>query len=198
MDSNDILIREYYACFNERRFADTEGMFTEDAVLEELPFRRHEPGKRGRVAFARTWLTAFPDAALTIEQVTPKDSFYEVSLLATGTHLGPLDIGGWLFQPSGSAATLRLRELLEIRDGRITFSSLSFDLQAIVEQLSKVDANKLLGQLARIQELGDELARVQRSPLPPRDVIDQLGLELDAARHTVRPYYKRRDKQTRG
>lgn len=116
---------------------------------------------------------------------------YDVGLVATGTHQGALDLGGWLFKPTNAVVTLRLRELLEFRDSRIASSSLSFDLQAIVEQLAKVDSVKLLDQLARIRRLGEELARVQRSPIPPRDVIEQLGRELDAARHTVRPYFKR-------
>src|SRR5687767_9905880 len=98
IDPNEILIREYYACFNERRLDDMGPLFTDDAVLEQLPFRRQEPGRTGRIAFARAWLAAFADAVLTVEHVTPKDRFYEVSLLATGTHTGALDLGGWVFQ----------------------------------------------------------------------------------------------------
>ena len=192
MTSSPPLIQEYYACFNERRLGEMEALFTHDAVLEHVLFRRQEPARIGRIAFAKTWLAAFPDAVFTVEGVTAKDPFYEVNLLATGTHQGTLDLGGWVFQPSGELASVRLRELLELRDGRIAFSSLSFDLQAIVEQLAKVDSAKLLEHVARIRQLGNELGRVQRSPIPARDVIDRLGLELDAARHTVRPYFKRR------
>jgi ketosteroid isomerase-like protein len=192
MDPHESLIGEYYACFNERRLDDMGALFTDDAVFEQLQFRRQEPGRSGRIAFARAWLAAFPDGVLTIEQATSTPRFYEVSLLATGTHDGALDLGGWVFQRTGDVARLRVRELLEIRDGRVVFSSLSFDLQAMVEQLAKVDSGRLLNQLDRIQKLGDELAAAQRDPMPRRDVIDQLGLELDAARHTVRPYYKQR------
>ena len=191
METADSLIRAYYACFNERRFRDLLSLFTEDAAFEQSPFRGSEPGKVERISFANAWLAAFPDAVLTIECVTPRDPVYEVSLVATGTHDGALDLGGWIFKPTGIATTLRLRELLELREGRIAFSSVSFDLQAIVERLAQVDSAKVLDSLARIRQLGDELARVQRSPIPARDVIEQLGRELDAARHTVRPYFKR-------
>ena len=191
MDPNETVIRQYYARFNERRLGEIEALFTEDVVLEELPFRRQEPGRAGRIAFAGAWITAFPDAVLAIEGIAAKDSIYEISLLATGTHQGVLDLGGLIFKSTGKAARLRLRELLEILDGRIAASSLSFDLQAIVEQLAKVDSSRLLEQLARIRRLGDELACAQRDSIPARDVIDRLGRELDAARHTVRPYFKR-------
>ena len=191
MDPNEILVREYYSRFNERRFDDLEALFARDAVVEELPFRRQESGSAGRVAFAKTWLAAFPDAVFTIERLTEKRPLYDVGLVATGSHQGALDLGGWLFKATDAVVTLRLRELLEIQGGRIVASSLSLDLQTLVEQLAKVDAVKLLDQLARIRRLGEELARLQRSPLPARDVIEQLGRELDAARHTVRPYFKR-------
>lgn len=191
METADSLIRAYYACFNERRFRDLQNLFTEDAAFEQSPFRGSEPGRIERISFANAWLTAFPDAVLTIERVTPRDPVYEVNLVASGTHQGALDLGGWIFHPTGIAATLRLRELIELREGRIAFSSVSFDLQAIVERLAQVDSAKVLDALARIRRLGDELARVQRSPIPARDVIEQLGRELDAARHTVRPYFKR-------
>jgi SnoaL-like polyketide cyclase len=191
MDPNEVLIREYYSRFNEHRFDDLEVLFTRDAMVEELPFRRRESGSEGRVVFAKTWLAAFPDAVFTIERVTGNSPLYDVGLVATGTHQGALDLGGWLFKATNTVVTLRLRELLEIQGGRIAASSLSFDLQTLVEQLAKVDSVKLLEQLSRIRRLGEELARLQRSPMPARDVIEQLGRELDAARHTVRPYFKR-------
>jgi predicted ester cyclase len=191
MDPHETLIHDYYACFKERRFDDLEALFAPDARVEELPFRRDESGSSGRVVFAKTWLAAFPDAVFAIESVTAKHPMYDVGLVATGTHQGNLDLGGWLFKPTHAVVTLRLRELLEFRGDRIAASSLSFDLHAIVEQLAQVDAAKLLDQLARIRRLGEELARLQRSPIPPRDVIEEIGRELDAARHTVRPYFKR-------
>src|SRR5687767_1061285 len=117
MDSTDAIIQAYYASFNERRLGDLEMLFTNDAVLEQVPSRRQEPARTARIAMARAWQVAFPDAIYTVEQVTPKPPFFEVSLLATGTHQGALDLGGWVFPPTGAVARLRLRELLQIRDG---------------------------------------------------------------------------------
>ena len=186
------LLQQYYALFNERRFKDRADLFTRDAVLEHLPSRDQEHGRAGNLAFARAWMTAFPDAVLTIDHVhTQSPERHEVQVVATGTHDGALQVGGWVFAPTGQAVTLRFRELLELRDGRIAFASLSFDLHQLVEQLVRVDVDELVTHLDRIERLGAELKAVRTACSPSRDVIDRLGIELDAARHTVRPYFKR-------
>jgi predicted ester cyclase len=137
-----LFIREYYACFNERRFDDAVGLFARDAILEQPPFGVQQPGGAGHLQFVEMWLRAFPDAVLTIQQVVQRgDTICEVDLLASGTHLGPFDMGAYgVFKPTGIHASLRLRELLEIRHGRITFSGLSFDIHDLVRQLTAAPA----------------------------------------------------------
>ena len=140
------------------------------------------------------WIGAFPDAVLTVERITPRSpTTVEVDLLATGTHQGPLDLGGYgLFKPSGTMGKLRLRQIVELRDGRIAYSALSFDVQDIVQQLTVVSVPKLLEHLKRVQQLGDRLAQTPAEQfMERRAIIDRLGTELDAARRIVRPYFDR-------
>jgi len=131
------LIREYYACFNERRFADAAELFFDDAVLERGPMGQRWQGGAGYLHFAEMWVQAFPDAALSIVRVEQHgDTICEVDLLLTGTHLGAFDLGpGGLFKATGAHATLPFRELLEVRIGKITYSSLAFDLHELIRQL---------------------------------------------------------------
>lgn len=131
------LIREYYACFNERRFTDAADLFADDAVVEHGPIGQRLLGGDGYLRFAEMWVRAFPDAGLSIVRVEQHgDTICEVDLLGTGTHLGPFDLGpGGLFKASGARARLPFRELLEIRVGKITYSSLRFDLHELVKQL---------------------------------------------------------------
>ena len=131
------LIREYYACFNQRRFADAAELFSEDAVLEHGPIGKRKQGGAGYIEFAEMWVQAFPDAALSIVRVEQHgDTICEVDLLGTGTHLGAFDLGpGGLFKATGSRARLPFRELLEMRVGKITYSSLAFDLHELIRQL---------------------------------------------------------------
>ena len=45
-------------------------------------------------------------------------------------------MGGYgIFKASGAKTTLRFRELIEIRGGKITFSSITFDPHDLIRQL---------------------------------------------------------------
>jgi predicted ester cyclase len=190
---NSQLIREYYACFNERRFSDAAALFADAAVLEQIPLQRRERGGAAYVRFAETWTKAFPDATVKVERLLEtSESIYEVELVATGTHLGALDLGGSLvFEPTGAHARLHYRELLEFRASRIVLSCISFDLQAMVQQLVRVDEEDLLVHLARIRKLEDQFRATGNDLTRRRELIERLGIELDAARRVVRPYFGR-------
>jgi hypothetical protein len=85
---------------------------------------------------------------------------------------------------------LNLRELLEVRDNRVVFSTLSFDLQQLVDQLTRVDSPRLLNHLEHLRTLGAQLEAAHGDAPRTREVLDRIGRELDAARHIVRPYYR--------
>jgi predicted ester cyclase len=189
----DHLVREYYRCFNERRIAAAGTLFAPDAVVEMPPFVERAHGSDAYTRFADTWLCGFPDAQFTIEQVQQRnETMCEVDLIATGTHAGPLDLGAFgLLRPSGVRLTLRLRELLDVRDGRITYASLSFDLNGLMRQLNRIDYEHLLRSLAAIRQLADELAHAHADSEQQCDVTERLGHALDAARLIIRPQFRR-------
>ncbi len=138
-----LLIREYYRCFNERRFADGADLFADDSVFEHPQFSETKRGREGYLEHARSWIQAFPDGVLSIHRVEQHgDTICEVDLIGTGTHSGDLDMGGYgTFKATGVKATLRYREVLEIRGGKITYSSVVFDPHDLIRQLSgKSDA----------------------------------------------------------
>ena len=63
------------------------------------------------------------------------------------------------FKPTGAVGELRLRQMVEFDGGRIAFSSLSFDVQDIVQQLVSVDVPALLKRL--------EIFTISTRGLPP-------------------------------
>ena len=132
-----LLIREYYTCFNEQRFEDGAELFAVDAVLEHPPFGPTRRGGGGYVEFAEMWVRAFPDGQFTIDHVEQRgDTICEVDLMATGTHDGDLDMHAYgVIRATGAKTRLRCRELLEIRAGKITYSSLSFDVHELIGQI---------------------------------------------------------------
>jgi hypothetical protein len=56
--------------------------------------------------------------------------------------------------------------------------------------LSPVDYTELIARLKRIRQLSDELFRSSDSARE-RDIVSELGPELDAARRALRPHYDR-------
>jgi len=134
MTDTHLLIREYITSFNERRLQDAAAMFTPDAVIQHRP--RHEPltGPEGYLESARQAIGSFPDIRLQILHVEQRgDTIFDIDLSATGTHLGDwtADTLGTL-KATGQGKTFRVREMLEIRGGKITFSSLTYDLQDLI------------------------------------------------------------------
>jgi SnoaL-like polyketide cyclase len=131
----DALIRRYYACFNDRRFGDAAELIAPDAIMEYPPYGAQQRGPACYLAYAAMWTKAFPDGIVTIEHVEQRgDTICEVDLVGHGTHLGDFDLGsGGVLKASGVKTSLRFRELLEIRRDRITFSSLSFGVQTLLQ-----------------------------------------------------------------
>lgn len=188
---SDTLIRRYYRCFNERRLDDAAALFTTDADVQGLPGQQGRGGA-GYVRFAETWISAFPNATFSVERIEPRRAtLAEAYLLATGIHRGLLEFGMYRFQPSGNEARLHVRELLDIHNGKIAASLLSIDLNDFVVQLVKVDYRELADRVERIWALREDLTRAIGDVAREREVVSQLGAEIDAARRTLRPYFKR-------
>jgi len=191
-DATDQLIHGYYACFNARQLAEALEMFSVEAVMEAPPFTAAADGRKSYERFTRLWLEAFPDASLDIETIVHRsDTLHEVNLLATGTHTNLLDLGAYgRFKPTGERTTLRLRELIEIQHGLITYSNVSLDVHDLTRQLSTIDYDSLVSHLDRIDRLRSQLAEAGDDKERRRFVAERIGREFDAARLAVRPWFR--------
>ena len=136
MAGTDLLIREYIKSFNERRLQDAADMFTHDAVIQHRPGSGPLKGPEGYLESARMAIDSFPNIRLQILHVEQRgDTVVEIDISATGTHLGGWTAGqlGTL-KATGQPKTFRVREVLEILGGKITFSGLTYDLQSLLGQ----------------------------------------------------------------
>ena len=150
------VIRQYYDHYNARRFREAADLFASDAILEHALHKRsavqgqldaileHAPygrlqrqGGVGYIESAERSIVAFPDAHIeTLDVKAHGDSIFDVELLASGTHLGVLDLGAYgRFEPTGLHVHVRHREVLEIRDGLIRYASVTLDVNDLVSQL---------------------------------------------------------------
>jgi predicted ester cyclase len=132
------VIRRYYEAYNARRFQEAASLFAPNAVIEHAPYDRPQPrGGTGYLKSAERSIVAFPDAQIDILGVKAHDDrIFEVELIASGTHLGTLDLGSYgRFEPAGVVVHVRHREVLEIRDGLILYASLTLDVNDLLTQL---------------------------------------------------------------
>jgi hypothetical protein len=134
MSSAHLLIREYYQAFNERRFDEAAELFSFDAVIQHRPDGVLLKGPEGYLESARATIAIFPDIQIQILHVEQRgDTIVEIDLTATGTHEGEWNMGALgTLKADGAPKTIRHREMLEIRAGRITFSSITYNLQEFV------------------------------------------------------------------
>ena len=134
MHNIDQMIRDYYKAFNERRFEDAAALYTADAVIQHRPDGSPLKGPEGYIESSRLTMAVAPDLQLQVLRVEQRgDTIVEIDVLATGTHQGDWNMGALgVAKATGSKLNVRVREMLEIRGGMITFSSLSYDLQDFV------------------------------------------------------------------
>jgi len=129
-----ILIRDYYAAFNERRLADAADLFSLDAVVQHRPDGVKLEGPEGYLESARATIAIFPDLQIHILHVEQRgDTIVEVDLSAVGTHQGDWNMGALgILKADGAVKTVRHREMLEIRGRKITYSSIIYDIKDFV------------------------------------------------------------------
>jgi len=126
-----LLIRQYYDLFNEHRFDAAAELFTHDALIQHRPDGSPAKGPEGFLESTRATIAIFPDVRLQILHVEQRgDTIVELDVSATGTHAGDWNMGALgILRATGKPMTVRLREMIEIRGGMITFSSITYDLQ---------------------------------------------------------------------
>ena len=134
MSDAHLLIREYYKAFNERRFDDAADLFTADAVIQHRPDGVVLAGPDGYLESARATMAIFPDIQIHILHVEQRgDTIVEIDLSATGTHKGDWNMGALgVLKADGAVKIVRHREMLEIRGGKITYSSITYNIKDFV------------------------------------------------------------------
>jgi SnoaL-like polyketide cyclase len=133
------LIREYYAAFNERRFSDAADLFSADAVIQHRPDGVTLTGPEGYLESANATIAIFPDLQIHILHVEQRgDTIVELDLSAVGTHQGDWNMGALgILKADGAVKTVRHREMLEIRGGKMTYSSITYDIKDFVARAGR-------------------------------------------------------------
>lgn len=128
--------RRYYGLFNERRFDEAEALVHPEAVFSYPAGKEHFIGRAGYRELAQRWTEAFPDAELTITDVIVIGDTAGTEWIASGTHLGTLDIPGFpTIPPTMRAVQLPMCETIRVVDGMVVESHMVFDVEELRRRL---------------------------------------------------------------
>jgi len=81
-------------------------------------------------------LTAFPDAAVTIDEQIAERDLVTTRKTLRGTHRGEI----WGLSPSGNRIELEFIDIFRIRDGKLVEHWTHIDMEALRAQLRRKDA----------------------------------------------------------
>jgi hypothetical protein len=95
----------------------------------------------GAVAAAQhdhgNWQTAFPDSSAEVSCLIGNDDWVVVQHRGFGTHLGPLQVGGHVFPPSGRKMEIRVLDIVQYRaaDHKAILIRNYYDMSSVIVQL---------------------------------------------------------------
>jgi predicted ester cyclase len=128
--------RRYYALFNDRRLDEAEALVHPEAIFTYPDAQEQFIGRAGYHELAQRWEEAFPDADLSITDMTVVGDTVCTEWLFTGTHLGTLDIPGFPTIPSSTRAVqLMMTETIRVVKGLVVESRLEFDVEELRRRL---------------------------------------------------------------
>jgi predicted ester cyclase len=125
---------EWEASFNAHDADRVGAQWAENGVFE-APGELHIEGREGVVAYAQTWLDAFPDARITTRQRIIQDPWLVNLFTLEGTHKGSLQGPAGEIAATGRRVAGRGTEALRVENGLAVEGHLYFDQVQVMTQL---------------------------------------------------------------
>ena len=135
MADNVSLARGLYEAFNTRDFDNLADYLTPDAKITIVGSGDTYDGAEGARSYNVMWADGFPDGQITIDNVIAAGDYVVVEFTGRGTQTGTLATPAGSIPATGRAVTLKLCDVLEIRDGKVSRQRTYFDGASLLSQL---------------------------------------------------------------
>lgn len=135
MADNKSIARGNYDAWNARDFDRIAGTLTPDGKVVIMGTGQTFNGPDGSRQFSRMWADAFPDGTCTVECVTGDGDHVAVEYTGRGTHTGTLNTPMGAIPATGRAITIKLCDMLDFKEGKITAQRQYLDTAALLSQL---------------------------------------------------------------
>lgn len=146
MADNLTLARTLYEGWNERRFDDIAETVSPDGKIVVVGTGDEFVGPEGARLYNQQWYDGFPDGHITIDNMIAAGDTVVVEFTGRGTHTGPLATSMGEIAATGRSLTLKLCDVLEFRDGKITAQRSYFDTGSMMAQLGLLPEQQATSQ----------------------------------------------------
>jgi steroid delta-isomerase-like uncharacterized protein len=140
MADNVTLLRGVYDAWNERDFDRFAELMAPDGKIVFVGSGDEYDGPDGARRYGEDWANGFPDGRVTIDNVVADGDMVVVEFTGRGTHTGTLQTSMGPLQATGRSATLKLCDVVQMRDGKVVMQRTYLDTGSMMAQLG------LLGQ----------------------------------------------------
>jgi ketosteroid isomerase-like protein len=122
--------------------SDLDGLrslYAADAHAYFASQQQRTEGADAIVDATRQWTQAFPDLRGTLNGVHVDGATVTVEATFAGTWSGPLRVLGRRLKPTNRPMTVRVCEVMEIKDGRILAARGYYDMLTILQQIGAME-----------------------------------------------------------
>jgi predicted ester cyclase len=135
MADNKTLVRSLYDGWNARDFDVLADATALDGTITFMGSGEVLKGPEGSRIYSEMWANGFPDGRVTIDTIVADGDRVVVELTGRGTHTGTLATSMGEIPPTGKSVTLKLCDVLELKDGKITAQRSYLDTGSMMAQL---------------------------------------------------------------
>jgi steroid delta-isomerase-like uncharacterized protein len=145
MADNITLVRSLYEAWNARDFERGAEAMAPDGTITIAGTGDVFEGPDGSRAYSASWASGFPDGQITIDRIFGDGDMVVAEFTGRGTHTGTLVTSMGSIPATGRSLTLKLCDVVQLRD------------EKIVAQMSYFDTGSMMAQLGLLPEqIGSE------------------------------------------
>lgn len=138
MADNATLIRSLYDAWNRRDLDAQAAAMAPDGTITFMGTGETFTGPEGALKFGQAWLNGFPDGSITVETVIAEGDRVVVEYTGRGTHTGTFETSMGAIPATGKSVTLKLCDVTEVKDGKVTAQRTYLDTGAMMAQLGLI------------------------------------------------------------
>jgi len=135
MADNVELIRSLYDAWNKRDLDAQAAATAPDGTLTIVGTGDVFEGPEGARRYVESWAAGFPDGQVTVDNIVADGDRVVVEVTGRGTHTGTFETSMGSIAPTGRSVTIKLCDVVELADGKITTQRSYFDTGSIMAQL---------------------------------------------------------------